>query len=232
MSPEQVTGATVDSRTDLYSLGVILYELLTGNRPFTGDSIAAVFSAILRQEYTEPAAGDSPLRQSLKEVIVKSLEKSPDKRFQTGREMADPLKKYLQRRRSDTAAMPRPPKKKNRLKLAAGLAVVILGLVSGSIFFLTSRRAAVENPPAAATNAVLQVKSDPTGAQVFVDGSFKGMTPLACPLPFGKYEVRLTSHNYFEWESQLQLNKEGQIPLFVKLVPMDENSLGIEEKPK
>jgi serine/threonine protein kinase len=232
MSPEQVKGASVDSRTDLYSLGVILYELVTGNRPFTADNITAIFSAILLQEPAELEDSSSPMRRSLNEVIVKSLNKSPEKRFQTGKEMAAPLKKYLQRRKSDAAATPDRPPKKHRMGLVAGIAMIILGLICSSVFYLAFRKPTAENSPAAAVNAVLKVKSDPTGAQVFVDGSFKGQTPLEFALPFGKYEVRLSSHDYYEWESLLQLNQEGEIPLFVKLVPMEGKSSGLEEKPK
>ena len=110
--------------------------------------------------------------------------------------------------------------------------MIILGLICSSVFYLAFRKPTAENSPAAAVNAVLKVKSDPTGAQVFVDGSFKGQTPLEFALPFGKYEVRLSSHDYYEWESLLQLNQEGEIPLFVKLVPMEGKSSGLEEKPK
>jgi serine/threonine protein kinase len=232
MSPEQVKGAPVDLRTDLYSLGVILYELATGNRPFTGNSIASIFSAILLQEPPELENSSSPMRQSLNEIILKSLNKSPEERFQSGREMAAPLKKYLQRRKSDAAATPQRPQKKRRLGLAAGIAVVVLSLICGSFFYLTSQKATVENSTAATIKAVLKVKSDPMGAQVFVDGSFKGQTPIEFALPFGKYEVRLSSHDYYEWESLLQINQEGEIPLFVKLVPMEGKSSGLEEKLK
>ncbi|NNL75602.1 MAG: serine/threonine protein kinase [Desulfobacterales bacterium] len=233
MSPEQVKGAPVDCRTDLFSLGVILYELITGNRPFTGDSIAAIFSAILLEDPAKLEVSDSPMRQSLNEIVVKSLNKSPEKRFQSGIEMANPLKKYLQRRQSDTVAMPqRPPKKKHRLGLMAAIAMILLSLIGGAVLYMTSEQPMVANSPTTAIQALLKVKSDPTGAQVFLDGSFKGQTPLEFALPLGKYEVRLSSHNYYEWESQLQLNKEGETPLFVKLVPMDEKSVELEEKPK
>ena len=232
MSPEQVRGGQVDSRSDLYSLGVILYELITGNRPFTGDSIATIFSAILLEEPAALEVSDSPMRQTLNEVVVKSLNKSPEKRFHTGKEMANPLKKYLQRRQSDTAARPQRPRKKPNIGLIAGAAVFMLSLIGGAVFYLASEKPSVENSPVNAIQTLLKVESDPTGAQFFLNGSFKGQTPIEFSLPLGKYEVRLSSHNYYEWESQLQLNKEGETPLFVKLVPMDEKSFDDEEKPK
>ena len=70
--------------------------------------------------------------------------------------------------------------------------------------------------------AVLKVGSSPIGAQVFMDDSFKGKTPLELELPFGKYEIRVRLHDYYDWEAQLKLEKEGEVPLFVRLIPMDE----------
>jgi eukaryotic-like serine/threonine-protein kinase len=65
------------------------------------------------------------------------------------------------------------------------------------------------------------VTSLPTGAQVYLDNSFNGQTPLNLKIPLGKYEVRLSLPDYYEWEAQLQLNKAGETPLFVRLIPMD-----------
>jgi hypothetical protein len=68
--------------------------------------------------------------------------------------------------------------------------------------------------------AVLNVTSLPTGAQVYIDNSFNGQTPLNLRIPFGKHEVRLSLPDYYEWEAQLQLN-EAETPLFVRLIPME-----------
>jgi serine/threonine protein kinase len=229
MSPEQVMGNPVDSRSDLYSLGVILYELFAGKKPFTGKTIAAIFNAILQQEPVELKSANSPMSQTLCDVIMKSLNKSPENRFQSGKEMAVPLKPYLQRRKSD-AMPPLPrPKKTNRMRLTAVIAPILFCLVAALIYYFTSRTTTDENLPIV-LSAVVKVNSDPTGAQVFVDGTFRGQTPLEFTLPLGKYEVRLSSHNYYEWESQLQLNQEVETPLFVRLIPMDEKSFKLEEK--
>ena len=69
-------------------------------------------------------------------------------------------------------------------------------------------------------NAVLKISSKPLGAQVFIDDEFKGKTPFKIKLPMGKHEVRLSLHDYYEWEAQLQLDKKGDTPLEVNLEPM------------
>jgi hypothetical protein len=69
--------------------------------------------------------------------------------------------------------------------------------------------------------AILSVESDPAGTNVFLNGTLKGRTPLKVDLPLGKYEIRLSHRNYYEWEAQLQLDEEGETPLSVKLIPME-----------
>ncbi|MCL4763175.1 MAG: protein kinase, partial [Burkholderiales bacterium] len=91
MSPEQVMGQKVDARSDLFSAGVVLYKLVTGTLPFEGDSIITVAVKIAQ---TEPPAVDklkADVPASLRRVIERALRKSPDKRFQTGEEMAQAL---------------------------------------------------------------------------------------------------------------------------------------------
>ncbi len=104
MSPEQVLGRKVDGRSDLYSLGVILYELTTGQNPFRSEGLAAVFNAIIEHNPPAPNLTGSPEAQRLAELITKSISKAPEDRFQTGEEMAQAFKACLQRRRSDAQA--------------------------------------------------------------------------------------------------------------------------------
>ncbi len=78
-----------------------------------------------------------------------------------------------------------------------------------------------EPSPAAVKRGLLKVDSNPLGAQVFVDGGFRGPTPLQLELSQGKHEVRLTLPNYLDWEAQVEI-KEGETPLAVKLKSMEE----------
>ncbi|HZJ52583.1 MAG TPA: serine/threonine-protein kinase, partial [Myxococcaceae bacterium] len=84
MSPEQVRGERVDARTDIFSLGAILYEMLSGRRPFPGDSLAESGHAILRDE-PPPLAGVPP---PLMQLIRRCLAKEPEARFQSARDLA------------------------------------------------------------------------------------------------------------------------------------------------
>ncbi len=84
MSPEQVKGVTsLDPRSDLYSLGVTLYEVVTGQRPFQGDSDYAIMSAHLEKQPRPPLEMDPSVPPALNEIILRGLAKSPDERFQS-----------------------------------------------------------------------------------------------------------------------------------------------------
>jgi eukaryotic-like serine/threonine-protein kinase len=88
MSPEQVRGQEADNRSDIFSFGTILYEMLSGERAFNGVSAADVMSAILKEEPPELTAINSKVPAQLERVVSHCLEKRPDERFQSARDLA------------------------------------------------------------------------------------------------------------------------------------------------
>lgn len=91
MSPEQLNGDTVDGRSDLFSLGVILYTLLTGHRPFQGNSAMTVSFRVVHRDPLPVSAYDSDFPPDVDYVIGRAMAKDPAHRYQTGKELADDL---------------------------------------------------------------------------------------------------------------------------------------------
>ncbi|MBV8551572.1 MAG: serine/threonine protein kinase [Acidobacteriaceae bacterium] len=92
MSPEQVQGGTVDARSDLYSVGIVLYEMLTGIKPITGDTSWAVMNAHINQVPKSAIEFNPGLPPALCEIVARALQKPPQNRFQTASEFAEALK--------------------------------------------------------------------------------------------------------------------------------------------
>jgi serine/threonine-protein kinase len=96
MSPEQVAGKKVDGRSDLFSLGVVLYELLSGDKPFKGDSITTLMYAITNNSYTplQKVAPETP--QGCVEIVDKLLNKGVTKRYKSAAAVVAQIKKCLE----------------------------------------------------------------------------------------------------------------------------------------
>jgi len=108
MSPEQVLGRTLDGRSDLFSVGVMLYEMVTGERPFEGQSITTIMYKIVHETPIPPQKLDSTIHPGLSAVIEKTLAKSPDERFRSGAELALAVQNYEQATLPVTSTLDKP----------------------------------------------------------------------------------------------------------------------------
>jgi serine/threonine protein kinase len=124
MSPEQAEGRPLDSRTDIFSFGVVLYEMATGQRPFRGDSRAALLASILRDEPRSVSELRSSLPAGMERVVRRCLAKDPGRRYQTAIDLRNDLEELAAE--VDSAPRPRvalPGRRRSAVMLASAAAL-------------------------------------------------------------------------------------------------------------
>ena len=153
MSPEQIAGNKIDGRADLFSLGIILYQLLTGKKPFVGNTISTLLYNIVNKDPNPPSQIDSSIPSPYDEVIAKALAKDPDKRYQTAKDFIEDLKRvYRAEGGVETPGIETTmtiggemrekfyPKRKG-YGLLAGFVALLLLIVLGGFYWMYNRRA-------------------------------------------------------------------------------------------
>ncbi len=143
MSPEQVRGEPADHRSDIFSLGCVLYEMLSGRRAFNGDTSVETMNAILKEEPPEFTTIDGALPPALERIVRHCLEKSPDERFQSARDLAFDLESVSQ---ASGRAVAAPPKSRTRLRIAWVVAAALAAIGLGAGYWLGARAGAKSSP--------------------------------------------------------------------------------------
>ncbi len=130
MSPEQVRGHAADHRSDIFTFGLILYEMLTGKRAFQRGSTADTMSAILKEDPPEFEQTNRAVSPSLERIIRHCLEKNPAVRFQSARDLAFDLEMISGTSQSSTAQTAIAPSARKSLRYAAMILLILVGLIS------------------------------------------------------------------------------------------------------
>ena len=185
MSPEQVRGEELDARTDLFSFGVVLYEMVTGVQPFRGETTGVIAEAILNRSPVAPVRLNPDLPAKLEEIVNKALEKDHKLRYQHASDIRADLQRL--KRDSDTGRTALPAtatssriRRYNRA-LMAGAAAVVIGLAAGGWLFFSRKttHALTEKD-----TVVLADFTNTTGDSVFDDTLRQGLAVQLGQSPF------------------------------------------------
>jgi serine/threonine-protein kinase len=144
MSPEQVRQQTVDRRTDVFSLGVVLYELLTDVRPFRGGTLAEITAAVLEHEPPLPHVVNAEVPKALSDITVRAMEKDPEHRFRSARALSRELRHWLEEQGQAAEGIEATPLRARGLW--AGAAAAALVVVAALSWAVLSHK--VPSPPA------------------------------------------------------------------------------------
>jgi len=180
MSPEQARGEELDARTDLFSLGVVLYEMATGRQPFGGNNMAVICEAIMNRVPEPPLRLNPRLSPELERVIAKALEKDRARRYQSAAEMRTDLER-LQRNLASGKGGGRQFRRLGRRKNVVGAGILFLAAITAGLFYLRGRAA-----PKLTSNdtVVLADFANSTGDVVFNAALRQGLSAQLEQSPF------------------------------------------------
>ena len=201
MSPEQACGRVLDARSDIFSFGVVLYELLADRRPFAGSTELELLKTVIHGT-PEPLSEELPL--PVRMAVEKALEKEPAERYQSMRDLVVDLKRTL---RLTSVAHPPKAGRRIRWKLAAVIAMAILLTVAGVIWRLWRQDYFWRNPL--------------TGAHVERLTEFDSDERDAAISPDGKFAIFLSNRTgeFAAWVTQLSSNEFVNVSKGIRMAP-------------
>jgi serine/threonine protein kinase/tetratricopeptide (TPR) repeat protein len=210
MSPEQVRGEKLDARTDLFSLGLVLYEMATGQRAFAGDTAAELYDAILKHQPLPMRQLNPEIPVQLELIINHALEKNRETRYQSSAELVVDLRQ-LQDPSGSAAARMNSPLRKRWLVLTLGFVMLLAVAAAGIRFYLADRKANRLTDQDAVAVASFD---NSTGESIFDDSLGRAIglalqqSPMLYFLPLGKTRAVLKS-----------MSKPTSTPLTADIVP-------------
>ncbi len=228
MSPEQALSGKVDARSDLFSLGLIFYEMLTGKNPFEADTAISTLVRRTQERATPPAELDHSIPQTLNEIVVKCLAKDPALRYQSAQEMLNDLEAGHEIHRVEVATAPArrprgPALPLGRWPTVAGLATLIIVLVVGAWYWNRRPPRISLRPESKSISVIIADTQNQTGDSMF-DGVLERL--LSISLNGTSYITVYDSKAARDQAAQLKPGSDGRVD--VELAQLISRRQGID----
>ena len=242
MSPEQAVGEESDERSDIYSLGVIMFELLTGIVPFKAETAVGVAIKQKMETPPSPKAFNQQIPDEVNRMVLRCLEKDKERRYQKVEEVLDEISRTMRGHPTTSKVLPskpitspgvRPgPRSRSRvIALTAALAVLLCG--AGYLVYKS-----VGPEPIPSGQGLLNITTSPPGANVLLNNEPKGTTPLKAAFAVGTYQLKITLNDYREIAQDVQIAEGKTLArefalerLTVPVPPLEFGSLDIDSIP-
>jgi eukaryotic-like serine/threonine-protein kinase len=170
LSPEQVLGRPAGPRSDLFSLGVVAYELATGVRPFEGPTDGAVFDAILNRDPQPPSALSPAVDPELERIVMQALEKDPEFRFQTASDLRSACRRSSRDSNPRTVYTPLREKRRRPLALVAAGVLAGVAVLAGAVWYGAGGRRAPAAPLPVSFTQLTVSDGEETSPSISADG--------------------------------------------------------------
>ena len=205
-APEQIKGENVDIRTDLYSLGCTLYELLTGRPPFLGTNAINISFKHIKEQPQPPSNFNKEISKDLDNIVLKLLAKNPSDRYQTPEEVIKDLMKLTSFKKLEKNKLSVTPQLKTFRKTFNPIYILIAFILISSIplIILLSNNS---------NFSVIQINTIPQQAEVYIDDKKIGLSPvLNYKISPGEHKIKIIKDGYEEKEEIVTLkNNENKI---------------------
>lgn len=230
MSPEQCNSEPLDGRSDLFAVGALLYELLTKQKAFPGESVTAVMYSVINKTPAEVCQLSPNVPKELNDTVMKALEKTPSARWSCGKEMARALTKEAampveETGSGETLVLPSvpevgeskaPPRRGKKTWSVALVAIALLSFLGWKVL-VEAPESQTPSMTVTQEQGTIELLTDPVGAQILINGEMKGVSPLTINLPAGSHELKVTKAGHRSLEATIDVPAGEKIPLDLKL---------------